>query len=123
MILAALDDLLFRSKIREVAKRAGVDVVFARTAAEVVSAADRRPSLAVIDLHASAIDPLKSLSTLSARGIPTIGFFAHVQTDLAEAALAAGATHVMPRSAFATRLPELLSQFGRAEATEGTEKS
>jgi DNA-binding NarL/FixJ family response regulator len=109
MILAALDDLLFRSKIREVAKHAGVEIVFARTAAEVVAAAGRRPSLAVVDLHASAVDPLTSLSTLSALGIPTIGFFAHVQTDLAEAALAAGATQVMPRSAFATRLPEILA--------------
>lgn len=113
MILAAVDDLLFRSKIREVAKRAGVEVVFARTAAEVMGAADRQPSLAVIDLHASAIDPLRSLSTLRALGIPTIGFFAHVQTDLAQAALAAGATQVLPRSAFAMRLPEILSEFGR----------
>ncbi len=121
MILALVDDLLFRSKIREVARRAGARIVFVRTAADVADAARARPSLAVVDLHAEKLDPLGSLAALRAEGIPAIGFFAHVQTDLARAALEAGATEVMPRSAFAARLPEILAAGGTG-ATETTEK-
>jgi CheY-like chemotaxis protein len=110
MILALVEDLLFRSKIREVAKRTGAEIVFPRTPAEVSEAARARPSLAVVDLHADKLDPLGSLAALRAEGIPAIGFFAHVQTDLARAALEAGATEVMPRSAFAARLPEILAR-------------
>jgi len=110
MILALVEDLLFRSMIREVARRAGVDVLFPRTAAEVAQTARDKPSLAVVDLHAEKLDPLGSLAALRAEGIPAIGFFAHVQTDLAQAALEAGATEVMPRSAFAARLPEILAR-------------
>lgn len=125
MVLAAVDDLLFRSRIRAVAKQVGADVQFARTAADVLDAVRARCSpgatdpagidLAIVDLHAAAIDPLGSLAALRAEGIPSIGFFAHVQTDLAQAALEAGATHVMPRSAFAMRLPEIL-QGSRSKA-------
>jgi CheY-like chemotaxis protein len=113
MILALVDDLLFRSKIREVAKQVGADVLFARTPAEAVEAARARPALAVVDLHADKLDPLGTLAALQEEGVKSIGFFAHVQTDLARAALEAGATQVMPRSAFALRLPEILSAPGQ----------
>jgi CheY-like chemotaxis protein len=109
MILAAVDDLLFRSKIRTVAKQVGADVQFVKTAAEVREAIAAAPSLALLDLHAAAIDPVGSVAALRAHGVPVIGFYAHVHTDVAQAAIAAGATQVMPRSAFATRLPEILA--------------
>ena len=109
MILAAVDDLLFRSKIRTVAKQVGADVQFVKTAAEVREAIAAAPSLVLVDLHATAIDPVGSVAALRAHGIPVIGFYAHVQTDVAQAAIAAGATQVMPRSAFASRLAEILS--------------
>lgn len=108
MIIALVEDLLFRSKIREVARRAGVDVIFPRSPAEVTDTSRGKPSLAVVDLHADKLEPLVSLAALRAQGIPAIGFFAHVQTDLARLALEAGATEVLPRSAFAARLPEIL---------------
>ncbi|MGH9311813.1 MAG: hypothetical protein ACRD09_12205 [Vicinamibacterales bacterium] len=119
MILAVVDDLLFRSKIREVARRAGAHVVFARTPAEVIEAARAKPSLAVVDLHAEKLDPLGSLAALHAEAIPTIGFFAHVETDLARAALEAGASQVMPRSAFALRLAEILGAHAGANGADG----
>ena len=108
MILAAVEDLLFRSKIRTVAKQVGADVQFVKTAAEIRQAIAAAPSLAVLDLHAAAIDPAGSIAQLRAHGVPVIGFYAHVHADVAQAAIAAGATQVMPRSAFATRLPEIL---------------
>jgi CheY-like chemotaxis protein len=118
-ILAAVDDLLFRSKIRTVAKQVGADVQFVKTAAEVLTAIAGAPSLAMVDLHAAAVDPVGSIAALRAHGVPVIGFYAHVQTDVAQAAIAAGATEVMPRSAFATRLPEILSGGLVRRSSEG----
>ena len=46
MILAAVDDLLFSSKIRTTAKQAGVELTFARTPTEILDQARAlRPAL------------------------------------------------------------------------------
>ena len=58
MILAAVDDMLFRSKIRTTAKLVGVEVVFARTPGEIISQARTlKPSLVIFDLNSSTVQP------------------------------------------------------------------
>jgi hypothetical protein len=42
--------------------------------------------------------------------IPTVGFVSHVQTDVIEAARAAGVGEVMARSAFTAQLGEILQR-------------
>ena len=72
MILVLVDDLLFRSKIREIARRVGAEVVFARLPADVPEAARAKPSLAVVDLHADKLDPPGSLEFIkyaTAKGV------------------------------------------------------
>jgi CheY-like chemotaxis protein len=114
MILAAVDDLLFSSKIRATAKQLGIEVVFARTPAEILAQArERRPRLAVFDLGSDRTDPLATIGALKAdpelRAIQAVAFVSHVRTDLIAAARAAGADEVMARSAFAGDLPNILS--------------
>ena len=41
--------------------------------------------------------------------IPTVGYVSHVHVDMINAARAAGVDDVLARSAFTTRLPELLA--------------
>jgi len=41
--------------------------------------------------------------------VPVVGFFSHVQTELQRRAEEAGFDHVLTRSAFTKRLPEILS--------------
>ena len=114
MIIAAVDDLLFSSKIRSVAKPLGVETVFARTPDAVLAEARaRKPALVVLDLDAGRVRPLEALAALrqdaELAGVRVVGFVAHVRADLVSAARAAGANEVMARSAFVNALPDLVA--------------
>jgi DNA-binding NarL/FixJ family response regulator len=113
MILAAVDDLLFSSKIRTTAKQAGVDVVFARTPAEILAQSGTlSPALVIFDLNSAKANPIETIAALKRdprlASIRTLGFVSHVHTGLIEAARAAGIDEVMARSAFAGNLAEIL---------------
>jgi DNA-binding NarL/FixJ family response regulator len=113
MILAAVDDLLFSSKIRTTARQAGVELTFARTPAEILEQARTlHPSLVIFDLNSAKAAPIDTISALkrdaSLSAIRTLGFVSHVHTGLIDAARAAGVDEVMARSAFAARLAEIL---------------
>jgi DNA-binding NarL/FixJ family response regulator len=113
MILVAVDDLLFSSKIRTVAKQLAVDITFARTPDEILSHARAgAPSLIVIDLNSTKADPIATIAAIKgdpeAAKVRILGFASHVHVDVIKAARAAGADDVLPRSAFASRLPEIL---------------
>ena len=117
MILVAVDDLLFSSKIRATAKLAGVDLTFARTPDEILSQARTlKPALAIFDLNSGKTDPLSTIAALKndpdLSGIRTIGFASHVHTALISAARDAGADQVLPRSAFAGNLATILLSAG-----------
>lgn len=115
MILAAVDDLLFSSKIRTTARLAGVELAFARTPAEILEQTRTlRPSLVIFDLNSGKADPIATVAALKGDpelgGIRTLGFVSHVHTGLIESARAAGIDDVMARSAFAGRLEDILRE-------------
>ena len=112
-VLVAVDDLLFSSKIRATAKQAGVDVVFARSPEEIVHQAKAlHPALAIFDLNSGKTDPISTIAALKSdpatAGIHSLGFASHVHVELIAAAKQAGADNVLPRSAFAARLADIL---------------
>jgi DNA-binding NarL/FixJ family response regulator len=116
MVLAAVDDLLFSSKIRATAKQVGVDVTFARTPDDILARVrELKPSLAIFDLNSGKMDPIRLIELLKAEegSVRTIAFASHVHVDLIQAAKRAGADEVLPRSAFAARLADIL-QSGNA---------
>ncbi|MGH9942822.1 MAG: hypothetical protein ACRD9R_10760 [Pyrinomonadaceae bacterium] len=112
-VFAAVDDIFFVSKIRATAERLGVRVEFARNrdALEKLLGGER-PRLVIIDLHAQRFDPLAAAEQVKrderTRDVPLVGFFSHVQTELQRRAVESGIDHVMPRSAFTKRLPDIL---------------
>jgi DNA-binding NarL/FixJ family response regulator len=113
MILVAVDDLLFSSKIRTTAKQAGVELTFARTPTEIVEQSRAlKPRLIIFDLNSAKAAPIDTVAALkrdpALASIRTIGFVSHVHTDLINAARAAGIDDVMARSAFAGQLAEIL---------------
>jgi DNA-binding NarL/FixJ family response regulator len=113
MILVAVDDLLFSSKIRAVAKQLGTELAFARTPDEILTGARASsPSLIVFDLNSAKTDPIATIAAIkgdaATSGLRVLGFASHVHADLIRAAKQAGADDVLPRSAFASRLPEIL---------------
>jgi DNA-binding NarL/FixJ family response regulator len=120
VVIAAVDDLLFSSKIRTTARQAGVDVTFARSPEEILAhTRESRPSLVIFDLNSAKTEPLATISAIkndpALAGIRTIGFASHVHTDLIAAARNAGADQVMPRSAFAGNLAEILLAAGKPQ--------
>ncbi|MCD6054969.1 MAG: Response regulator receiver domain [Rubrobacteraceae bacterium] len=104
-VLAAVEDLLFRSKISETASSLGIEAAFPRNPRRLLDALrDSPPDLLVLDLNSARFEPLTLLRDVRSdevtRGIPTVGFLSHVQKDLAIAAREAGCDRVVARSAF-----------------------
>ncbi len=115
MILAVLDDLMFTSKIRTTAAQLGVTVVFARSLdAALAEMRKTRPALVIMDLNNPRIEPLALVGAMKAdaalASIPTLGYAPHVQTDVIDAARAAGVQDVLARSAFTQHLPAILQR-------------
>jgi DNA-binding NarL/FixJ family response regulator len=113
MILAAVDDLLFSSKIRTVARQVGATLAFARTPEEILQKVRaERPSLLLVDLNSAKADPIATISAIRSdqqlAGVRILGFASHVHVDVIRAAREAGADEVLPRSAFAVKLPEII---------------
>ena len=109
MILAIVDDLLFRGKLEAAAAQLGVPLTIAADASSVPR--NGGPwSRVLIDLNLSRGDSLAMIRDLRAAhpGIPLIGYCSHVQQDLQQRALEAGCTTVLARSAFVQQLPQLL---------------
>lgn len=119
MVLVAVDDLLFSSKIRATARQIGAEITFARSPAEILRIArEAQPPLALFDLNSAVSDPVATIGALKAdpstAGVRVVAFVSHVQTSLIDAARAAGADEVLARSAFAANLPQILHVPPRA---------
>lgn len=110
MILAIVDDLIFRGKLEAAAARLGSSLTIAAEADHALRP-EQSWTRALIDLNLSGGDALAMVRTLRQAhpGMPVIGYCSHVQDDLKSQALEAGCTTVLPRSAFVQQLPELLS--------------
>lgn len=113
-VIAVVDDLFFASKIRGTAELIGTRVQFSRSIPDAVAKArEATPTLVIADLHASCCDVLELGRALKGddalTGVPLLGFFSHIQTELQQAAIEAGYDRVMPRSAFTKHLVEILS--------------
>jgi len=113
-ILAAVDDFLFRSKIRAVAKHVNAEVAFAQTPEEILAQARAAtPSLVIFDLNSQKSDPIATIAALKGdaalAGVRTIAFASHVHVDLIDAARRAGADQVLARSQFAGNLADILA--------------
>ena len=113
-VLAAVEDLLFRSKISETASSLGIEAVFPRNPKRLLEAIhESPPDLLILDLNSARFEPLALLritrSDETTRDVPTVGFLSHVQKDLAVAAREAGCDRVIARSAFTKALPRILA--------------
>lgn len=124
-VLVAVTDLFFLARIERAAEQLGLTVVPVRNVADLLaSARSERPVAIIFDLMDRRIDAEAALDALKTddqlKGIPTVGFFAHVHTGVKERARRAGCDRVLPRSAFILKLPHLLTEI-IASAAEGRE--
>ena len=112
-VVAAVDDMFFAAKIRATAEHLDVEVDFVRsTEAAIESVRKDAPALIIVDLHSPRYDFLQLAGELKGdehlRAVPIVGFFSHVEIELKRRAEQAGIDHVLPRSAFTKKLPEIL---------------
>lgn len=114
-VLLAVRDLLLRSRISAVAERIGVPVRLAPRGVKLSEAArELGRGTALVDLaEPGVLDEVRLVKATG--GVRVIGFLGHLQTELAEAALAAGADQVLSRGQLVGRLEEVL----RMGATDG----
>jgi PleD family two-component response regulator len=113
-VLAAVEDLLFRSKISETASQLGIEAAFPRSPKKLLDAVRASPpDLLVLDLNSARFEPLALRGSIKSeettRDVSTLGFLSHVQKDLAVAAREAGCDRIVARSAFSRDLPKLLA--------------
>ncbi|HEV8045253.1 MAG TPA: hypothetical protein VGP38_08745 [Rubrobacter sp.] len=124
-VLAAVEDLLFRSKISETASQLGIEASFPRNPRKLLEAVrESPPDLLVLDLNSARFEPLALVQTIKSEGatesVKTVGFLSHVQKDLAVAAREAGCDRVMARSAFTKDLPKVLAE---GEPSDGVDEA
>ncbi len=111
-VVVLIDDVFFQAKLYETAKQVGVELRACASPEALAAEINREsPKLVIVDLNARA-DPLAAIERLQAAGAPRniIGFFSHVQTELAERARAAGCSNLMPRSKFTQSLATILAE-------------
>lgn len=110
-IFAFVDDIFFQAKMMETAKQAGVELKSFSTGEALLAEWEKQPKLVVVDLNARQ-SPMAVIAAVRARHAEMciIGFFSHVQTELAQQARDAGCTEVMPRSKFTKELAAIFLQ-------------
>jgi CheY-like chemotaxis protein len=123
-VLAAVEDLLFKSKISETASSLGIEAAFPRNPRRLLEALrESPPDLLVLDLNSARFEPLTLLRSVrsdpATREVCTVGFLSHVQKDLAVAAREAGCDRVVARNSFAKNLPQILAGSTIDEASIG----
>ncbi len=108
MIIVAVRELVFRSKISAAAERLGVTVRLApRSAAlqDLVGEADG--GIFIVDLTpAGILDEVRAAKRAGAGRI--VGFLGHLQTELMHEASLAGADEVLSRGEFVKRIDDIL---------------
>ncbi len=117
MILCAIDDLIFSIKLSTAARHLGAELFFERKADVIVPRVrEKRPALIIFDLNSRTLKPLEAIAALKAdpdlRGIRTLGYVSHVDSETITAARHAGVDQVMARSAFTEKLGEILVSPG-----------
>lgn len=114
-VVAVLSDLMFRVRIQEAAKVAGLNAIFVQSMTEALASAEKNSALIIIDLNYSAGEPLELIGKLKqgeqTRKLQMIGYVSHVQTDLIRAARDKGCDVLLARSAFSEKLPAILAEY------------
>jgi CheY-like chemotaxis protein len=115
-VVAVLSDLMFRVKIEEAAKRAGLQTAFVQSQRDALARAREGAAVIILDLNCADTEPLDTIRKLKAsdetKGIDLVGYVSHVQADLKQAAQQEGCDVVVARSAFSQNLPTILRRYG-----------
>lgn len=110
-VLVVVNDLMFKEKIAAAGRELGAELHFARSFDHARGVLAEHPCrTAIVDLHLKNADPVGIGAGLKSEGLVerVLGYYSHVEVELAGRAEEAGFDEVMPRSAFVARMPALL---------------
>jgi DNA-binding NtrC family response regulator len=116
-LLVVMSDLLFRSKIDEVARRLGLELRVAKSPEQLDrQLAAGEPAIAIVDLEESALDSFAAIARIrtASPATPILGFAGHGNVEAIKRAREGGAT-VLARSGFTVQLPALLTEVAERE--------
>jgi CheY-like chemotaxis protein len=116
-LLVVMSDLLFRSKIDEVARRLGLELRVAKSPEQLDrQLAAGEPAIAIVDLEESALDSFAAIARIrtAVPKTPILAFAGHGNVEAIKRAREAGAT-VLARSGFTIQLPALLTEVAERE--------
>jgi DNA-binding NarL/FixJ family response regulator len=113
MVIVAVRDLVFRSKIHAAAAQLGVTVQLAPRGTPLADAVRDVPGATLlVDLgEPGVVEQVAGAKQIA--GVRVVGFLGHLEDGKMAAAVAAGADEVLTRGQFAARLPELLRAGAR----------
>ena len=100
-VLSIATDLMLSSRVDAGLSAAGHEVVTVGS----VEAAQQLDGVDAIVADLDVADP----AALAATGLPTLGYYSHVDVDTKARADAAGLTKVVPRSRMSRELPDLVA--------------
>jgi hypothetical protein len=104
-------DLLFGSNVQGLLAAGGHDAVLASSAVAAATALADGADVLMVDLTSDADERIAQVGAFDLGRARTLGFFAHVEPDVREAALAAGFDLVVPRSRVNREGAELVSRL------------
>jgi CheY-like chemotaxis protein len=119
-VLVVMSDLLFRSRIDDVATRVGLPLRAAKSLEQLERhLAAGAPAIAIVDLECDTLDPSAAIARLRAlpegASLAIIGYAGHTNAGAIAAGRAAGAGVVLARSAFTAQLAPLLERAAAGE--------
>ena len=113
-VAALIPDLLFGSKVQSALAQAGHEVDLLSSEVDVWDQVGGIDVL-VVDLTTDDLDGVQLVEALGIggelHGVRTLGFFAHVEPEVRERALAAGFDQVVPRSRMHREGAELVAKL------------
>jgi hypothetical protein len=99
-VVAIVPDLMLSSRVEESLRSAGHDVAVMQSLPDPLGA-----DVLICDLDAVDVEEIAQA------GVPTLGFYSHVDVETKQAADAAGIDLVVPRSRMARELPQLVDKL------------
>lgn len=115
-VLFVSSDLMFRSRIDDAARHAGVDLRVARSAEQLERQLNAgAPDLVIVDLEMETMDAAAAIRRLregvDGPGRRIVAYAGHTNVSAIENGRAAGAGVVLARSGLVAQLPALLGSF------------
>ena len=115
MVLVAVTDIFFYTKIRDALKPKGYRLERARLQSDIAEKASATtPTAVILNMNDETLDAFQALQTLKAdprfQDIPTLAFANHEEVDTWNRAKALGVTKIVSRNEFSARMSDLFDE-------------